>query len=247
MESRKLEICVCDPDSVIAALHGGANRIELCSGLAEGGLTPSIGLIRCASEVIPVNVLIRPRAGDFIYTPDEVSVMEKDVTEAVKSGAKGIVTGALTPDGKVDADVCRRLLRHAEGLDNTFHRAFDLTSDPFEALEVIIELGFKRILTSGQAETALEGSRLIYELHDQAKGRIKIMAGAGVNPSNITEILHLSRADEIHASARSLIQSTMQTKGHAKMGTAEAADGSRMATDKNIVIQLRKALDSYKE
>ncbi|MDE6338575.1 MAG: copper homeostasis protein CutC, partial [Muribaculaceae bacterium] len=182
---------------------------------------------------------------DFVYTPEEIAVMECDIEEAVKSGVCGVVIGALTPDGHVDVETCRRLLKKAEGLDNTFHRAFDLTADPLEALEEIIALGFNRILTSGQAATALEGAALIAELHRRAKGRIKIMAGAGVNPSNITEILALSNADEAHASARSRHLSAMQSCSKATMGSADASDGSRLATDPEIVGMLRRAIDSF--
>lgn len=237
-----LEICTGDPAGVDAAIRGGADRVELCAGLSEGGLTPSEGMMRYAAAKIPTNVLIRPRAGDFIYTSDEIYVMEQDISAAVKAGAKGIVIGALTNDGQVDMEVCRRLLALAPHLDNTFHRAFDLTADPFQALEQIISLGFKRILTSGQAPTALEGAEIIAELSCRSAGRIRLIAGAGVTPDNAQEILRLSRADEIHASARSRIVSAMPTSGKAFMGSADASDGSRMATDAIIVAALRKAI-----
>ena len=237
-----LEICTGDPAGIDAAVKGGADRVELCAGLSEGGLTPSEGIMRHAAGRIPTNVLIRPRAGDFIYTPVELDVMEHDIMYAVKAGAKGIVTGALTADGRVDMEACRRLIARAPDLDNTFHRAFDLTADPFEALEEIIRLGFRRILTSGQASSALEGADLISRLHRQAAGRIIIMAGAGVTPANAAEILRLSHADEIHASARSRIKSAMRTSGNASMGSADAADGSRLATDTATVAAIRNAI-----
>lgn len=241
--STKLEICTSDPEGIRAAVEGGAYRVELCSGLAEGGLTPSVSLIRFCTKQIPTNVLIRPRGGDFIYTKDELDVMEEDILVATRAGAKGVVTGALTPNGEVDKEACRRLLQHAKGLDNTFHRAFDMTSDPFKALEDIISLGFNRILTSGQARTALEGSAMISKLKEQAAGRIIIMAGAGVTPSNAYQIVANSGADEIHASARSRVMSSMKSNGEASMGCAEEPDGSRMATDASIVAQIKKALN----
>lgn len=242
---RLLEICTGDPEGINAAIAGGADRIELCSGLAEGGLTPSAAMIRYSSSKIPTNVLIRPRAGDFVYTPEEVAVMCEDIRIASRYGAKGIVTGALTPEGNVDTDICRKLISEAPGLENTFHRAFDLTTDPFMALEEIIALGFSRILTSGQAASALEGSGLLAELHHRAAGRIKILAGAGVTPRNASELLRLSHADELHASARQSVISRMTYYGNASMGSADANDGSRLATDRATVAAIRKAMDDF--
>lgn len=242
----RLEICTGDPEGINAAVAGGADRVELCSALAEGGLTPSIGIIKYSSELIPTNVLIRPRPGDFIYSPAEVEVMKADVMESVNAGAAGIVTGVLTADGNVNKEACRYIMAAAEGLDNTFHRAFDLTADPFRALEDIIELGFKRILTSGQQASALEGAELIAELQRRAAGRIKIMAGAGVCPENVVELMKKSFADEVHASARSRQKSGMAYYGEASMGSADATDGSRLATDPYLVNAIRKAIDQLK-
>lgn len=241
---RVLEICTGDPAGIMAAREGGADRIELCAGLAEGGLTPSAATIRFASSQLPTNVLIRPRSGDFVYSSEELQVMEEDIKIALANGASGIVVGALTPEGKIDVEACRRLILNCRDCDSTFHRAFDVVSDPFEALETIIGLGFKRILTSGQQATALQGAHLIAELHRQAAGRIKIMAGAGVNPDNATELLRLSNADEIHASARSLMPSGMAYGGNASMGSSDNSDGSRLATDKTIVARLRDSIDT---
>lgn len=242
--SKTLEICTGDPVGIEAAITGGADRIELCSGLAEGGLTPSIGAIRyAASRPITVNVLIRPRPGDFVYTREEIDMMVADIEEAVRCGADGIVVGALTPDGDVDIDACLQFIDAAQGRNATFHRAFDVCRDPFKALEDIISLGFDRILTSGQSSDALQGSDMIRRLHDKAGGRIRIMAGAGVKPENAAEILALSHCDDLHASARSLMPSGMAARaGEASMGTADAADGSRMTTDRNIVAQLKSIL-----
>ncbi len=233
-----VEICTGDPAGVEAALSGGAARVELCSGLAEGGLTPSAGAVRYASQRIHTNVLIRPRPGDFFYSREEINVMADDILQARAMGAQGIVIGALLPDRSVDVDTCRRLIDLAPGADLTFHRAFDLTSDPFDALEKIIALGFRRILTSGLAPTALDGVEMIAELHRRAAGRILIMAGAGVNPENASRILSLSNADELHASARSRI-SSKYTSGNVAMGSDD--DGrSRLATNPEIVASLVK-------
>lgn len=240
-----LEICTGDPAGVGAAIEGGADRIELCSALAEGGLTPSVAMIRFAVLRIPTNVLIRPRPGDFVYTAEELGVMKRDIEEAVRAEASGIVTGVLTPGGEVDKEACRRLLRPAGGLANTFHRAFDVAADPFRALEDIIDLGFSRLLTSGQRGSAMEGAALIAELHRRAAGRIQIIAGAGVSPVNAAQLLKASEADELHASARSRRGSAMSYTGGATMGTADAADGSRMATDSKIVSEIRRSIDSF--
>ena len=243
---RTLEICTGDPVGIEAAIAGGADRIELCSGLAEGGLTPSIGAIRyAASRPVTVNVLIRPRPGDFVYSSQEIGLMVPDIEEAVHCGADGIVVGALTPEGDVDMDACRRFIDATQGRNATFHRAFDVCRDPFKALEDVISLGFDRILTSGQSSDALQGSDMIRRLHDKATGRIRIMAGAGVKPENAAEIIALSRCDDLHASARSLMPSGMTAStGEASMGSADAADGSRMATDRNIVAQLKSILSN---
>ncbi len=242
-----LEICCGDPEGIEAAVKGGADRVELCSGLSEGGLTPSVGVIKYSCKRIPTNVLIRPRAGDFVYSQGELEVMKEDIRIAFANGASGVVIGVLTPEGDVDKEACQMLLEGYEDKDNTFHRAFDLTADPYRALEDIISLGFKRILTSGQAASALEGAGLLAELKRIAKGRIKIMAGAGVAPSNAVEIIRLSEADEIHASARSLKASAMNYQGAASMGTADATDGSRMATDPRKVTGIREALNNLSD
>lgn len=241
MSEKLLEICTGDPEGVLEAFKGLADRVELCSDLPEGGLTPSIGLVQMASNFLPTNVLIRPRPGDFIYSVVEMTTMRMDIRTAVAAGASGVVFGMLTPDGNVNVRACRHLLSEAEGLENTFHRAFDLTPDPFRALEEIIDLGFSRILTSGQQATALAGADLIAELHERARGRIKIIAGGGVTPENAAEILRRSHADELHASARKRITSPMKYSGCVSMGRADAIDGSRMATDMDTVQAIRLA------
>ncbi|WP_435052599.1 copper homeostasis protein CutC, partial [Paramuribaculum intestinale] len=151
-----LEVCAGDIESVYAASRGGAQRVELCSALADGGITPSTGFIRQAVRVpgMKVHVLIRPRGGDFLYTPEEVASMTDDIVAAREAGAHGVVIGALTPDGDIDMDACRHMMEAAAGMNVTFHRAFDLCRDPFEALDDIIALGCNRLLTSGQAASA---------------------------------------------------------------------------------------------
>lgn len=244
-----LEICSGDIGSVLAAREGGATRVELCSGLAEGGMTPSAGLIREAAATggIRVNVLIRPRPGDFIYSPAERRIILEDIRMALEAGADGVAVGALTPEGKVDAGFCREMTetaRAAKGdCDLTFHRAFDLVRDPDASLEVLIDLGFNRVLTSGLARTATEGREMIGRLKKLARGRISIMAGAGVDPSNARMLLEAG-ADELHASARKGKESGMIFRRECvKMGLPGENEYIRKTTDQDTVAKLRKAFD----
>lgn len=210
---RIVEICAGDFQSAQAAVLGGAQRIELCSALPLDGLTPSAGLIKAARslEGIKLHVLIRPREGDFVYDATETDVMLHDIRLAHKLGADGVVIGALTPDGDIDIPTCRHLIEAAEGMQVTFHRAFDRCADPHHALEEIITLGCSRLLTSGQAPTAEAGIPLLRELVHQANGRIIIMPGAGITPSNARCILDETGATEIHGSFRSLHNGIMTT------------------------------------
>lgn len=201
----KLEVCAGSIESIRAAYEGGAYRVELCSALSEDGLTPSLGMIRYALslEGLRVHVLIRPRSGNFVYSPEELSCMEEDIRIAREAGVHGVVIGALTPEGDVDTQACRSLIRAAGDMDITFHRAFDVTRDPLEAFEAVMELGCSRLLTSGHAPSAEEGLPLLKRLVEIGNGRICVMPGAGVTPENAARILKESGASEIHASARS--------------------------------------------
>lgn len=245
MKRATLEICAGDIASVHAAEAGGADRVELCSGLELGGLTPSAGLIREARKVegLAVNVLIRPREGDFIYSAEETECMIRDVTAAVELGVDGVVVGALTVEGKIDKELCRRLIRAAGNKNITFHRAFDMVVDPFEALEDIIELGCDRILTSGQAASAEEGIPLLAELKKKAANRISIMAGGGVTPENVGRILKAKAADEVHASAKSLVVSESRYRpAGISMGSPAMDEFSRMSTNAVIVKNLMQQI-----
>ena len=199
----KLEVCCGDMQSVLAAKAGGANRIELCRALDVDGLTPSKEMMEEAIGLgIPVQVLIRPREGNFVYNEAEVESMIRDIRLAKRLGANGVVIGALKPDGSIDEETIRYLVEAAKGLSITFHRAFDVCSQPLEALEQIIALGCHRLLTSGQASTAEQGIPLLRDLVKQSAGRIIIMPGAGVNPLNACRILSETGAKEIHGSLR---------------------------------------------
>jgi copper homeostasis protein len=233
-----LEVCAGDIDSVKAAIEGGAQRVELCSALDEGGVTPSYGFIEKALSLgdIEVNVLIRPRSGDFLYSSEEVDIMCQDIRQCVNMGVNGIVVGALRHDGYIDFDICRRFVDLAEDVSLTFHRAFDMCCKPMIALEEVIRLGFDRILTSGLASSAWEGRELISRLHQQADGRVKIMAGGGINPDNAAKIIRATGVSEIHASARRNVCSKMlfQPK-NVNMGRSDINEFNRKTTSAEIV------------
>lgn len=202
-----LEVCAASMQSVAAAAEGGARRIELCSALSLDGLTPSMGMIRIVKERFPqltLHVLIRPREGNFVYNDVELATMQSDIIECRKAGADSIVVGALTPEGDIDLAAMQRLMEAADTLPVTFHRAFDVCRHPEEALEQVIALGCRRILTSGQQPTAEQGIPLLHRLNQQADGRIILMPGGGVNATNAPLILQQTGCQEIHASASSL-------------------------------------------
>ncbi len=244
---RTLEICTGSLQSAIAARDGGARRIELCAALEIGGVTPSTGLIREARKIkgINIHVLIRPRGGDFLYDDSEVACMIGDIITAKECGADGVVIGALTAEGDVDTAVCKKLIEAAQGMNITFHRAFDMCRNPFTAMEEIISLGCSRILTSGQAATAEKGTELLKELVEKAEGRISIMPGCGVNAENAAKILHESGAYEIHASARSNVGSKMLYRhSGVSMGNSDNDEFARKETDIQEVKRIAEAINA---
>ena len=192
-----IEAAVESADAALAAVEGGAHRLELCADLAHGGVTPALALPRVP---IPVCVLIRPRAGDFVYSDGEHRLMLEQIRQAKAAGARGIVTGALTPAGAVDAPRTRELIAAARPLAVTFHRAIDLCASLETALETIIGLGADRVLTSGGARTAAEGADTIGRLVRQAAGRIVILAGGGIDATNVARLVRESAMPEIHFS-----------------------------------------------
>ena len=198
-----VESCCPSLEAVRRAVQAGAGRIELCEDLSCGGVTPSEELIRASLAVagqIPVNVLVRPRAGDFVYSRDEVRQMLDSIAICKQLGVNGVVVGALTQEGKVDAETMRLLLTRARPLAVTFHRAFDVCQDPASALEELIGLGIERLLTSGHCANAFEGRFALKRLVEQASGRIVIMPGCGITPSNLAEIASVTGASEFHGS-----------------------------------------------
>ncbi|WP_343701611.1 copper homeostasis protein CutC [Chitinophaga sp.] len=212
MEKITLEICAASLASCIAAEEGGADRIELCDNLLEGGTTPSYATIALAREKVKIALypIIRPRGGDFLYDDMEFAIMQKDIALCKDLGCDGVVIGLLTADGKVDKVRTRVLVELAWPMGVTFHRAFDMTDDAFQALEDIIETGCERILTSGQRNTAPEGAELIQQLVEKAAGRIAIMAGSGVRAGNVAALAAATKAQEYHTTAKDYIDSRMQ-------------------------------------
>lgn len=201
--NRILEVCCADLQSVRAAVEGGAQRIELCQALELDGVTPSAGMIEWAVEQgVRVHVLIRPRGGDFVYSPDEVRCMMNDVRIAHMLGASGVVIGALTSEGDIDTNVCGWLMGQAQSMSVTFHRAFDQCRNPQQALEDIISMGCHRLLTSGQAANVTEGTEMLAWLVKQAAGRITILPGCGISPENAHTIISRTGAHELHGSLR---------------------------------------------
>jgi len=232
-----IEVCVDTAAGLQAAIAGGADRIELCSALAMGGVTPSAGFMamgaRCGA---PVMAMIRPRAGDFVFSTDEVQMMLQDIAQAKAAGLAGVVIGASKPDGRLCADTMARLVQAAGPMDITLHRAFDLVPDRAEALELAVSLGTRRILTSGRALRAVDGLDVLRADIAQAAGRIAIMPGAGVNAANAVQIAALG-VREIHAScgAASPAQGDV-----ARLGFA-APEGLR-ETSADLVRALRASL-----
>ncbi len=197
-----LEICANGPLSALAAAAGNADRIELCENLQSGGTTPSFGTIAVMQRLlsIPIHVLIRPRPGNFVCNPVEIAVMKNDIEACKHLGIKGVVFGILTPDGQVDEPACKTLIALARPMSMTFHRAFDECTDPFAALEQLIDLGFDRILTSGRTGQAMEHSDLLARLIEKAGDRIILMPGGGIRPGNARALIENTGATEIHSS-----------------------------------------------
>lgn len=233
------EICVDSVDGVAAARAAGAHRVELCADLLEGGTTPSRGMIRQARTIagIRLHVIIRPRGGDFLFDDDELAVMEGDIETAKFEGADGVVIGLLTADAKIDVERSRHLIERARPMSVTFHRAFDMTADPFAALETLIGLGVDRVLTSGQEESVLEGLPLLAELVRRARDRIVVMPGGGITARNVERIVAEAKPKEIHFAALEPRTSGMRSRrGHVFMGgTLRPPEYDRLVTSAALI------------
>jgi copper homeostasis protein len=232
-----VEVCAYSVNDCLAAQRAGANRIELCTARTEGGLTPSIGLIRQARAAtsLPLFVMIRPRGGDFVYNTTELSVMEADIEAARQAGADGVVLGALLPDGRIDRETTRHLVSYASPLPVTFHRAFDLTADPHEALETLIDLGITTVLTSGQQARAMEALPLLETLAKQASGRIAIMAGSGVNAQNAVQLVRTG-VSALHLGGSVTSESPMQfRRANVPMASSVPGEYDRIESSEAVI------------
>ena len=235
----KIEICVDTVESAIEAQNAGADRIELCNNLLEGGTTPGFGTICSARNnlTIGLNVIIRPRGGDFLYSDLDFDIMRRDIDSCGECGVDGIVLGILEPDGSIDIERTAKLIDFARPMSATFHRAFDMCNDPFRGLEDVIATGADRLLTSGQKNRANEGVDLINKLITAADGRIIIMPGSGINDSNIVRIAQCSGAKEFHLTGRKVIESGMSyRKQDISLGAGSyISDFSRKVADSDMI------------
>lgn len=235
MKKYSIEICANSAASCLEAQRGGADRVELCAAIPEGGTTPSYGEIRTARGLIDIrlHVIIRPRGGDFLYSETELKAMLLDIGMARQAGADGVVFGCLTPQGEIDMGAMERLMEASEGLSVTFHRAFDVCADPQRALEQLIRLGCDRVLTSGAQPDAETGIPLLRKLVEQAAGRIVVMPGCGINEANIVRIAAETGATELHMSLRHRIASGMLFRNDrvSMGGTVTIDEYSREETD----------------
>jgi len=239
-----IEVCVDSVESAIASQDGGADRVELCDNLFEGGTTPSAGSIGLARERLKINlhVIIRPRGGDFLYSELEFAIMCRDIEMAKSLGADGVVIGLLTSEGEVDVDRTRQLVELARPMKVTFHRAFDVARDPFQALESLVELKLDRILTSGQEESVTEGAELIAQLIRRAHDRIIIMPGGGFTEKNVARIVSQTGAREIHVTGFVELESGMKYRNDRVFmgGTLRPPEYSRSVISSAKIQSLRR-------
>ncbi len=250
MDRILMEVCCYNLESALAAEQFGADRIELCDNAFEGGTTPSLGSIKMALQQlsIPVFVMIRPRGGDFLFSPEEVEAMLEDVKAVRQIGVHGVVVGALDPHGRLDLEVLHRLIDAASPLPVTLHRAFDLTVDPVEALYQAQDLGINRILSSGQAVTAEKGLPLLKQLTSMKSRQIEVMPGAGINTLNLQSILTATGAREFHISAGGTRDSKMLHKPLGiPMGDAAAPAYQIQTADPRKLQEIRYIADKFLE
>lgn len=246
--NHKIEICANSAASCVEAEKGGAYRVELCAAIPEGGTTPSYGEICTALENtnLKVNVIIRPRGADFLYSRIEVDAMKKDIEMCKSLGVNGVVFGCLTPFGDLHMGYMKELMKAAEGLSVTCHRAFDMTHNAFESMEKLIDLGVDRILTSGQQTSAEKGIPLLAELINKANNRIIIMPGCGINEDNILKIARETGASELHMSLRTRIEGGMKFRNpDVLMGASDMSEFSFDQTDAKRVMKACQTLDLY--
>lgn len=239
-----LEVCVDSVESAVAAEQGGAHRVELCGALADGGTTPSAGLIAMVREKISIalHVMVRPRNSDFCYSDDEFNVMRRDVEMAEELGADGVVFGLLDVEGRIDSRRTKELVQLAAPLKVTFHRAFDMSRDLMRALGDLRQTGVHRVLTSGGKQTALQGAATLKQLVEAADSAISIMAASGIEEQNVAELLARTGIREVHASLRATVPSAMRYhNAHVSMGATKGKEYERLVVDEERVRRLLAA------
>lgn len=247
MEKIHFEAPVFTAEAAIQAARAGVDRLELCSSYAEGGETPGAGMLSWLKRkvAIPVFVMIRPRGGDFVYTPDEFEVMAEEIRHLDAAGADGFVFGALLPDGTVNTEACRDLVQAAAGKPCTFHRAFDLSRNPDESLEAIIGCGFRRILTSGMKNSAGEGLRLIIRMLELAGDRIIVMPGGGLKPEHVRTLKKTGLLKEIHASCKKIRESEVNFKNsRVQLHSNDGGAGGVLSFCDEVYHRFRQVLDT---
>lgn len=242
-----LEICTASVDDCVAAAEGGADRVELNAALAQGGLTPSLGvLIEARQSVsIPIIAMVRPRPGGFHYSDRDFAAMQRDADLLLEQGADGLAFGILHADGTIDTGRCRALIRQMEGREAVFHRAFDVVPEPSGALEQLIDLGVTRVLTSGQEASAYDGAANIAAYVEQAAGRIEILPGGGINRFTVADVLARTGCDQVHASLTMLrADPSTQARPHIAFGGAVRPPEDQFSTtNADAVADLRRRLD----
>jgi copper homeostasis protein len=240
-----IEVCVDSVASAVAAERGGAQRIELCSDLLEGGITPSLGLLQAvrAGISLPLHVIIRPRGGDFCYSEEEFDIMRRDIEIAKRTGADGVVLGILLPSGRVDISRTRQLTELAAPMSVTFHRAFDMSADLQDALDDVRQTGADRLLTSGGEPDCLQGTDAISKLVQSAQARIHIMAGGGINAGNVALILQRTGVTEIHVGLATAVPSPMLVRNpRVSLGKAPGREYHRAQVLEESVRELKRAI-----
>jgi copper homeostasis protein len=239
-----IEVCVDSAESAMAAERGGAHRVELCSSLLDGGITPSSGLIALVRQLLSIqlHVMIRPRAGDFHYSDEEFQIMQRDILACKKLGADGVVLGLLDLDGKIDKARTRELVELAAPMRVTYHRAFDMSVDLVQALRDLQSTGVHCVLTSGGEQTAMEGAATLQQLVRWANGNLAIMAGGGIEENNVAALISQTGVREIHASLKFPVASSMRYQNHkVSMGTAEGREYERYVVREDKVQRLLRA------
>lgn len=242
-----LEICLDSVESAVASERGGADRVELCAGLSEGGITPSAGMIAAVRKKIAIglHVMVRPRGGDFFYNADEFGIMQRDILIAKQLGANGVVFGILNAHGSVDKDRMRQLIEMARPLKVTCHRAFDMSCDMEQALEDLMEVKVDRVLTSGGKKSAVDAMPTLKQLVQQAQSRISVMACGELSIANVKAVIAYSNVREVHAGLATTVTSPMKFRNlKIEMGTLANREYQHVVVTESSVRELRAAIDS---